>query len=320
MYFDLFIVLLKIVLIVVSILLTVAFMTVAERKYLSSIQRRKGPNIVGFYGLLQAVADGLKLVLKETTKPTSADSLIYVFSPILVFSLSLSCFGVLPFSEGLVLSDIRLGIMYILALSSLSVYGLLLAGYSSNSKYGFFGGIRSAAQMISYEVSIGFIISTVFLFNGGSLNLSNIVLMQSLVWNIFSLFPMFVIFVVSILAETNRHPFDLPEAESELVSGYNVEYSAGSFALFFLGEYSSIVLMSSLTVLLFLGGWLGFSGLFSSILIFSIKVFMVICIFIWARSAYPRYRYDQLIKLSWLSLLSFSLGFVLWISSFSYCF
>lgn len=309
--FYLVVVFLKIVGIVISVLLSVALLTVGERKFLSSIQRRRGPNVVGFFGLLQAIGDGVKLVLKETTKPTSSDSLLYFLSPIVVFSSSLGCFGVLPFGEGFVLVDVSLGLLVVLALSSLGVYGVLLGGYSSNSKYGFYGGIRSSAQMISYEVSIGFILLVVVLLSGGSFNLSELVLFQEGCWNVLALFPILVLFVVSILAETNRHPFDLPEAESELVSGYNVEYSAGGFALFFLGEYGSIILMSSFCVVLFFGGWLGVSSLVLGVVWFSLKGFVIVCVFIWARAAFPRYRYDQLIELGWLSILPFTLGYVI---------
>ena len=196
-------------------------------------------------------------------------------------------------------------------MSSLGVYGVLLGGYSSNSKYGFYGGIRSSAQMISYEVSIGFILLTVVFTSKGSFNLSGLVLFQEGCWNVFTLLPMFILFVVSILAETNRHPFDLPEAESELVSGYNVEYSAGGFALFFLGEYGSIILMSGFCGVLFFGGWLGFGNSLLGVFAFSIKVFFIICVFIWARAAFPRYRYDQLIELGWLSILPLALGYVM---------
>lgn len=309
----------KVVLIIVSVLLGVAFMTIAERKYLSGIQRRRGPNVIGFFGLLQAIGDGLKLIVKETTKPTSADTGVFLLAPVISFGVSLACWGVLPISEGVVLADINIGIIYILAISSLGVYGVLLGGYSSNSKYGFFGGIRSSAQMISYEVSIGFVIGTVVIFSGGSLNLSEIVLSQEGSWNMIGLLPMFIIFVISILAETNRHPFDLPEAESELVSGYNVEYSAGGFALFFLGEYSSIILMSGLCTIMFLGGWLLIDlGTVFGILVFSVKTFLMICLFIWARAAYPRYRYDQLIELGWVSFLPLSLSWVLLVVGISY--
>lgn len=309
----------KVLVIVVSVLLGVAFMTIAERKYLSSIQRRRGPNVIGFFGLLQAIADGVKLLTKETTKPTSADTIVFFMAPVISFGVSLACWGVLPISEGVVLADINIGIIYILAISSLGVYGVLLGGYSSNSKYGFFGGIRSSAQMISYEVSIGFVIGTVVMFSGGTLNLSEIVLSQENSWHMIGLLPMFIVFVISILAETNRHPFDLPEAESELVSGYNVEYSAGGFALFFLGEYSSIILMSGLCTILFLGGWLLIDlGTVFGIIVFSIKTFIMICVFIWARAAYPRYRYDQLIELGWISFLPLSLSWVLLVVGMCY--
>lgn len=304
--------LIKIVLVLICILLSVAFMTVAERKYLSSIQRRRGPNVIGFYGLLQAIGDGLKLIVKETTKPVSADKILYISAPIFTFMVSLSCWGVIPLNEGLVLGDINIGVLYILAISSLGVYGVLIGGYSSNSKYGFYGGIRSSAQMISYEVSLAFIVGIFVLYSGGTLNLSDIVLTQEKMWHMVGLFPVLVLFVITVIAETNRHPFDLPEAESELVSGYNVEYSAGGFALYFLGEYSSIILMSALTGIFFMGGWLWVIS-FSLIgpIVGGVKIFILINVFIWARGAFPRYRYDQLLDLGWRSIFPLVLSLLI---------
>lgn len=304
----------KILLVIIGMLLGVAFLTVVERKYLSSIQRRKGPNVIGYGGLLQAISDGVKLLLKESLLPTSANSGIFVMSPIITFTLALMSWAVIPFNEGVVLSDVNIGLLYLLGMSSLGVYGIILAGWSSNSKYALLGGLRSTGQMISYEVSIGFTLVTCLLCSG-TMNLSEIVLSQSNGWYIIGLLPVFIIFVISILAETNRHPFDLPEAEAELVSGYNVEYSGVVFVLFFLGEYGNMILMSSLGVILFLGGWLCPLGLFNGAFIFSIKVFIMLCVFVWARAGYPRYRYDQLMDIGWKVLLPLSMGFVILVSS-----
>lgn len=303
-------VILKILLIIVPVLVAVAFFTVAERKIIGSIQRRRGPNVVGFFGLFQALADGLKLFLKETVLPSSANKFLFSLAPVITFFLSLLGWSAIPFKINTVFIDLNLGILYLLAISSLGVYGIIIAGWSSNSKYAFLGALRSAAQIISYEVSIGFIIVTVILC-AGSLNISEIVFAQRNVWFCFPLFPVFILFFISALAETNRHPFDLPEAEAELVSGYNVEYSAMGFALFFLGEYSNIILISTLTALLFLGGWLFPVAFFSGSFCLSCKSFIFIAFFIWARAAFPRYRYDQLIRLGWKVFLPFSISFVL---------
>jgi len=303
---------LKILGIILPLLLAVAFFTVAERKMMSSIQRRRGPNVVGLYGLLQAFADGLKLLLKETILPTSSNVGIFLLAPIVTFSLSLMAWAVIPLGEGMVFADLNIGLLYLFAISSLGVYGIIMAGLSSNSKYAFLGALRSAAQMVSYEVSMGFTLVAVLLCVG-SLNLTEIVRSQESVWYCIPLFPMFLVFFVSALAETNRHPFDLPEAEAELVSGYNVEYSAMGFALFFLGEYSNMILMSGFTVLLFLGGWLApFSLHFlDGVLVFAVKTFFFMALFIWARAAYPRYRYDQLMRLGWKVFLPISMGWLL---------
>jgi len=308
----------KIVAIVLPLLLAVAYLTYAERKVIGAMQLRKGPNVVGPFGLLQPMADGLKLFVKETIVPTAANRGVFFLAPCLTFTLSLVAWAVIPFGEGLVLADINVGVLYLLAISSLNVYGILMAGWASNSRYAFLGALRSAAQMVSYEISMGFIIITVLLV-AGSLNLSEIVMAQKKVWFVFPLLPMAVIFFISTLAETNRHPFDLPEAESELVAGYNVEYSAMTFALFFLGEYSFMILMSAITTLLFLGGWLPpwemapFTWIPGAVW-FALKVAFVLFLFLWVRATFPRYRYDQLMRLGWKVFLPVSLAAVVVVS------
>ncbi|MDP6262986.1 MAG: NADH-quinone oxidoreductase subunit NuoH [Rhodospirillales bacterium] len=308
----------KIVAIVLPLLLAVAYLTYAERKVIGAMQLRKGPNVVGPFGLLQPMADGLKLFVKETIVPTAANRGVFFLAPCLTFTLSLVAWAVIPFGEGLVLADINVGVLYLLAISSLNVYGILMAGWASNSRYAFLGALRSAAQMVSYEISMGFIIITVLLV-AGSLNLSEIVMAQKKVWFVFPLLPMAVIFFISTLAETNRLPFDLPEAESELVAGYNVEYSAMTFALFFLGEYSFMTLMSAITTLLFLGGWLPpwevapFTWIPGAVW-FALKVAFVLFLFLWVRATFPRYRYDQLMRLGWKVFLPVSLAAVVVVS------
>ena len=297
------------------LLISVAYFTIAERKLMGSIQRRRGPNVIGFLGLLQPLADGLKLFVKETIFPSNSNLYIFILAPILTFILSLIGWAVIPLAETIVVSDLNLGVLYLFAISSLSVYGIVMAGWSSNSKYPFLGSLRSAAQMISYEVSIGFIIVNICIC-AGSFNLSTIVLSQSGVWFIVPLFPMFVLFYISMLAETNRHPFDLPEAEAELVSGYNVEYSAMTFALFFLGEYANMLLMSAFSSILFLGGWLPIVDLVPFSLLpgsfwLSLKILFGVTFFILTRAALPRYRYDQLMHIGWKSFLPMSLGYLL---------
>ncbi|MAY74460.1 MAG: NADH-quinone oxidoreductase subunit NuoH [Phycisphaerae bacterium] len=311
---------LKVLVIIVPLLVSVALFTVAERKILSSIQRRRGPNVIGIFGLLQAFADGLKLLVKETILPSSANKALFILAPLVTFFLSLIGWAVIPVNEASVFSDLNVGILYLFAISSLGVYGIIISGWASNSKYAFLGALRSAAQMVSYEISIGFIIINVILCSG-SLNLSAVVLSQKSIWFCIPLLPMFILFFVSCLAETNRHPFDLPEAEAELVSGYNVEYSAIGFALFFLGEYGNIILISSITVLLFIGGWLfPFFSTLSGSLCFSIKTFFFIALFIWVRAAFPRYRYDQLMRLGWKVFLPFSISWVIFTASILSCF
>jgi NADH-quinone oxidoreductase subunit H len=319
---DVLILLGKCLTIIVPLLLSVAYLTLAERKIMGGMQQCKGPNVVGLFGLLQPLADGLKLLLKETIMPNTANVIIFIMAPILTFLLALVSWSVIPFGEGLVYSDIDVGILFIFAVSSLGVYGIITAGWSSNSKYAFLGALRSAAQMVSYEVSMGLIIISV-LMCAGSLNLTTIVYAQKSIWYFIPLFPLFIMFFISALAETNRAPFDLPEAEAELVSGYNVEYSAMGFALFFLGEYANIIFMCFFTALLFLGGWLSplpalFSISFLSVpegIWMAFKTLFCIFGFIWVRATFPRYRYDQLMRLGWKIFLPFSLGWVLLVSS-----
>jgi len=308
-------IILKILFIIIPLLISVAYFTIAERKIMGIIQRRKGPNVIGFLGLLQPLADGLKLFSKETILPSNSNITLFLLAPILTFILSLIGWSVIPFSNTIVLADLNVGVLYLFATSSLGVYGIIIAGWSSNSKYPFLGALRSAAQVISYEVSIGFIIINVCICTG-SFNLSNIVLAQKNVWFIIPLFPMFILFYISMLAETNRHPFDLPEAEAELVSGYNVEYSAMTFALFFLGEYANMLLMSAFSAILFLGGWLPILNIFPINLLpgvfwFSIKIILGVIFFIVTRATLPRYRYDQLMNIGWKSFLPFSICWVI---------
>ena len=304
----------KILVIVVPLLIVMAYLTYVERKVLGAMHLRQGPMMVGPYGLLQAFADGIKLLGKETIIPTGADKIVFVIAPMLTFTLSLVVWAVVPFGDGLVLANINVGILYIYAISSLGVYGIVMAGWASNSRYALLGGLRSAAQMISYEVSIGLVLVTVLLATG-SLNLTQIVTVERPWWVTLLLFPMFMVFIISALAETNRAPFDLPEGESELVGGYNVEYSAMTFALFFLGEYLNMILMGAMTTILFLGGWLppfGIAalGVVPGFIWFAFKVCFVLFFFLWARGTLPRYRYDQLMRLGWKVFLPFTL---LWV-------
>lgn len=296
--------------IVIPILVAVAVLTLLERKILSSIQRRKGPNVMGFFGLLQPFSDGLKLFLKETIVPSQASQIIFLLAPLITLTLSLLGWTVIPFSKNLVFADLDLGLLFIFAISSLNVYGIIIAGWSSNSKYAFLGSLRSAAQMVSYEVSIGLILLNLLIFVG-SLNFSEIIEAQKNIWFIFPFFPIFLMFFISSLAETNRPPFDLPEAEAELVAGYNVEYSAVGFAFFFIGEYANIILMSFMSVLFFFGGWLPSILTFLPFsFIFAIKVIIFLFLFICVRASVPRYRYDQLMNLGWKLFLPLSLSFL----------
>jgi len=303
--------LIKILIIVVPLLIAVAYFTLAERKILGAIQRRRGPNVVGVFGLLQPLADGLKLLVKETVLPSNANKFLFVLSPLVTFIISLMGWAIVPYDKYSMLAEINVGVLYLFAISSLGVYGIILSGWSSNSKYAFLGALRSAAQMVSYEVSIGFIIATIVICCG-SFNLQTIIDSQKNTWFIVPFFPLFLMFFVSALAETNRHPFDLPEAEAELVSGYNVEYSAMGFALFSLGEYGNMLLMSSLNVILFFGGWLPPLEVLSFIpgsFWFGIKICFFVILYVWMRAALPRYRYDQLMGLGWKVFLPISLAY-----------
>jgi len=305
--------LLKILVIIVPLLISVAYFTLAERKILGAIQRRRGPNVVGVFGLLQPLSDGFKLLMKETILPSSANKLIFVLSPMITFIISLMGWAVIPYDKYSVLAEINAGILYLFGVSSLGVYGIIMSGWSSNSKYAFLGALRSTAQMVSYEVSLGFIMLVIILCVG-SFNLNVIIESQKNVWFIIPFFPLFLMFFISGLAETNRHPFDLPEAEAELVSGYNVEYSAMGFALFSLGEYANMLLMSSLNVILFLGGWLEpfpFMNFLPGSVWFGLKICLFVILFVWMRAALPRYRYDQLMNLGWKVFLPASLAYVI---------
>jgi len=310
----------KILLVTLPLVGAVAYLTLMERKVIGAMQLRRGPNVVGPFGLLQPLADGLKLMLKEVIIPQNANKALFLLAPIITFTIALIGWAVIPFSESFVIADINVGVTYLLAASSLGVYGIIIAGWASNSKYAFLGAIRSSAQMISYEVSIGLIIVTVVLC-AGSLNLTEIVLAQKNHWYVLPLFPMFVVFFVSALAETNRLPFDLPEAESELVAGYNVEYSSMPFSLFFLGEYANMILISSFASILFLGGWLApcdnaFCNAIPGLVWLMLKIFILLFAFIWVRATLPRYRYDQLMRLGWKVFLPLSLVWVVGTAAF----
>jgi len=303
--FNQIIILITAILVLLLLLGAVAFYILVERSTLGSIQRRKGPNVVGFYGLLQSVADGVKLFSKETTMPASGNTGIFISAPIISFFTGLAVWAVIPFGENAVFSNINLGFLYLTSVSSIGVYAIIMSGWSSNSKYAFLGAVRSAAQMISYELAFGFSLLNVFMLVG-SLNLSEIVHFQKYtIWLVFPLLPMFLIFFITTLVETGRHPFDLPEAEAELVAGYNVEYSSMTFGLFFLGEYSAVLSMCALSTVIFFGGWLPIFDSLSFIpgpIWFSIKLYLLSLLFIIARGVLPRYRYDQLMALGWVDL------------------
>ena len=295
----------------VPLLIGVAYLTYAERKVLAAMQLRKGPNVVGPFGLAQPFADALKMLMKETIIPSGSNRLLFLMGPMLTFMLAMLAWAVIPVNDGWAIADINVGILYLFAISSLGVYGIIIAGWASNSKYAFLGALRSAAQMVSYEVSMGFVLVTVLLCVG-SLNLTDIVRAQQTVWFCIPLFPMFVEFFISTLAETNRSPFDLPEGESEIVAGFFVEYSSMSFALFFLGEYANMILMSALTTILFLGGWLAPFNMepftwIPGVVWFVLKICVVLFFFLWTRATFPRYRYDQLMRLGWKVFLPLSL-------------
>ncbi|BAI72779.1 NADH dehydrogenase I chain H [Azospirillum sp. B510] len=311
---PLIIIVLQILAIVLPLLISVAYLVYAERKVLGAMQLRQGPTIVGPFGLLQTFADALKLLSKEHILPEGANRVVFYVAPMLTMFLALVAWAVIPFDYGMVISNINVGVLYLFAISSLGVYGIVMAGWASNSRYAFLGGLRSAAQMVSYEVSMGLILVTVLLCTG-SLNLTAIVKAQETVWFAIPLFPMFIMFFISALAETNRSPFDLPEGESELVAGFMVEYSSGPFVLFFLGEYANMILMSAMTSILFLGGWLPplpfapFTWV-PGIVWFLLKIAFCLFTFIWVRGTMPRYRYDQLMRLGWKVFLPFSLFWV----------
>lgn len=304
----------EMIVIVVFLLINVAYLTLIERKVMAFMQGRKGPDVVGIFGMFQPFADALKLIVKESIIPNLANFFIFLGAPFITFILSFLGWVVMPFNKFLVISDLNIGILYLFAISSLGVYGIIMAGWSSNSKYSFLGALRSAAQMVSYEVSIGLIVMLVIIYSR-SLNITSIVLSQENNWYFINLFPIFIMFFISILAETNRAPFDLPEAEAELVSGYNVEYSAIGFVFFFFAEYLNILLMSTLCVFLFFGGWFPFYlfNFFSLNIWLGFKVSLILFLFIWTRASLPRYRYDQLMFLGWKVFLPLIISFFIFI-------
>jgi NADH-quinone oxidoreductase subunit H len=314
----------KIVFILIPVLVSVALAVWLDRRIWGAVQKRKGPNVVGPFGLLQTVADALKYILKEIIIPASSNKVIFILAPVVTMTLALVAWAVIPFDDNLVLADINVGILYLFAVSSLGVYGIIMGGWASNSKYPFLGAIRSAAQMVSYEVSIGIIIINVLLCVG-SLNLTDIVNAQKNLWFVVPLFPMFVVFFISALAETNRPPFDLPEAEAELVSGYQTEYSGMMYAMFWLGEYANILLMCAIGAILFLGGWLPLIDVFPfntvpGPLWMILKILFLFFLFALVKAIVPRYRYDQLMRLGWKILLPFSLFYVVLTASYLFYF
>jgi len=314
----------KIIFLLVPILVSVAMIVWLDRRVWGLVQKRRGPNVVGPFGLFQTLADALKYIFKEIIIPASANKVVFILAPIVTMTLALVAWAVIPMSEDLVLADINVGILYLFAISSLGVYGIIMGGWASNSKYPFLGAIRSAAQMVSYEVSIGIIIINVLLCVG-SLNLNEIVIAQKDMWYVIPLFPMFVIFFISALAETNRPPFDLPEAEAELVAGYQTEYSGMMYAMFWLGEYANILLMCAMGSILFLGGWLPIMDVYPLNLIpaplwMILKILFLFLLFALIKAIVPRYRYDQLMRLGWKIFLPFSLVYLVLTASFLFYF
>ena len=314
----------KILFLLIPVLVTVAMIVWLDRRVWALVQKRRGPNVVGPFGLLQSLADALKYMFKEIIIPASSNKVIFIIAPIITMTLALVAWAVIPFGENLVLADINVGILYLFAVSSLGVYGIIMGGWASNSKYPFLGAIRSAAQMVSYEVSIGIIIINVLLCVG-SLNLNDIVLAQKEFWFVIPLFPMFVIFFISALAETNRPPFDLPEAEAELVAGYQTEYSGMMYAMFWLGEYANILLMCAMGAILFLGGWLPIMDVYPlnkipAPLWMILKILFLFLLFALIKAIVPRYRYDQLMRLGWKIFLPFSLVYLVLTASFLFYF
>lgn len=295
---------------IVPVLIGVAYLTYFERKVMGAMQSRKGPNVVGPFGLMQPFADAVKMLMKETIIPTGADKVLFILAPMLTFGLAILAWAVVPVNNGWGIANINVGILYLFAVSSLGVYGVIISGWASNSKYAFLGAMRSAAQMISYEVSMGFVIVTVLILSG-SLNLNHIVTAQKHIWFFIPLFPVFIVFFISGLAETNRTPFDLAEGESEIVAGFFVEYSSMAFGLFFLGEYANMILMSAMTTILFLGGWLSpVPFIPSGVGWFILKILICLFVFVWVRATLPRLRYDQLMALGWKVFLPISLVYL----------
>ena len=301
--------------IILPVLIGVAYMTLVEREILGSIQRRKGPNVVGVSGFLQPLADGLKLMLKEIILPTNVNTFLFILAPVITFVGTMMYWAILPLSKGITYTDFNVGVLYFYAISSVAIYGIIISGWASNTKYPFMGSMRSAAQMISYELSIGTMFAIIFLCTG-SLNFTKIILAQKYIWFCIPLFPLFIIFLIALLAECNRHPFDLPEAEGELVSGFNTEYSAMGFALFFIGEYGNIIVMSTVISILFCGGWLPLFNLtfIPGVIWLSLKICVFISFYVIVRGAYVRFRYDQLMRIGWKSLLPLCFGWFIFIA------
>ena len=301
--------------IILPVLIGVAYMTLVEREILGSIQRRKGPNVVGVSGFLQPLADGLKLMIKEIILPNNVNTFLFILAPVITFTGTMLYWSVLPLSFGIAYTDLNIGVLFFYAISSLAIYGIIISGWASNTKYPFMGSIRSAALMVSYELSIGSVLAVIFLCTG-SLNFTKIVLAQKYIWFVIPLFPLFVITFIALLAECNRHPFDLPEAEGELVSGFNTEYSAMGFALFFIGEYGNIIVMSTFIVILFFGGWLPLFNLtfIPGVVWLVLKVCVFISLYVIVRGAYVRFRYDQLMRIGWKSLLPLCFGWFILIA------